>query len=424
MYKFRVKTLANGLRILLVPSHNSLSVQVMALVNTGSDFETKNINGISHFLEHMCFKGTKKRPSSMAIAQELDDVGGAYNAFTSQEFTGYYVRVAKDKIELALDIVSDIYINSQFSEESIKRERGVILEEMNMIEDEPAMLIENYWLRLLYGNQPAGWPVIGSKTNVRRFKRNDFLRYHQLHYRTRSTLLVISGNFQEKVVISYIKKYFSSLRTGKGKPRVPVHQLQNRPQLFWKKKQTNQSHLLFGFRAGNIFDPRRYALTVVNTVLSGGMSARLWQRIREELGAAYYLRSSVDLFTDYGFWVVKAGIDNNRVEAVIKILLQEFRRLREGSILPEEIKKAKNHIKGMMSLQLEDVHDFANYLALQMLLKNRIENPHQYWENIKKVTTSNIQVTMKSILHPSALNLAIISPTFSRTKIKKLFQLF
>jgi len=424
MYKYKLKKLSTGLRVLLVPSPTSLSVQVMVLVNTGSDFETKKINGISHFLEHMCFKGTKKRPSSMALAQELDAVGSSYNAFTSQEFTGYYVRLAKDEVELALDTVSDIYINSQFPEKAIKEEKGVILEEINMYKDEPASIIDNYWLRLLYGDQPAGRATIGPKANVRHFKRSDLLHYHQLHYLTRSTLLVISGNFSEKKIMAQVKKFFAPLQQGEGKKKIPVQQQQKQPQIFWKSQKTNQSHLLLGFRGANLFDKRRYALVLANTVLSGGISSRLWQRVREELGAAYYLQGAVELLTDHGFWAVKAGIDNNRVEKVVEVILEEFKRLREELISEKELKKAKNYIKGTMSLQLEDIHDFANFLALQELLKKKIETPLEYWRKIKKVTTSDIQEVMKQILLPSTLNLALIGASSSKNKVKKLLLSF
>jgi len=424
VYKYKLKKLSSGLRILLVPSPESLSVQVMVLVNAGSDFETKKINGISHFLEHMCFKGTKKRPSSMSLARELDAVGSSYNAFTSQEFTGYYVRLAKDKWELAVDIVSDIYLNSQFPEKAIREEKGVILEEINMYRDEPASIINDYWLHLLYGDQPAGRPTLGSKTNVRHFKRDDLFYYRRLHYLTRSTLLVISGNFPERKIMARIRKFFTSLRQGEGKKKIPVREGQKRPRIFWKNKKTNQSHLLLGFRGSNLFDERKYPLALANIVLIGGISSRLWQKIREELGAAYYLQGELELFTDHGFWAVKAGISNYQVEKVVGIILKEFKRLREEFISEKELEKAKNYIKGTMSLQLEDVHDFANFLSLQELLEKKIETPAEYWRKINRVTTFDIRKAMGQMLVPSNLNLAIIGPSSPKREVKKLLSSF
>lgn len=418
MYKYKLKKLSNGLRILLVPSRESLSVQVMALVNTGSDFESKDINGISHFIEHMCFKGTKKRPSSMAIAQELDSVGGYYNAFTGQELTGYFVRVAKEKAELALDIISDMYLNSQFPLTAIERERGVIIEEINMYKDDPKSLINDYWFHLLYGDQAAGRPVIGSKTNIRRLGRKDFINYCKVHYHTRSSLLVISGNFSEKKIMFQVKYYFASLQQGKGKKKSSIIQRQKQPQMFWKSKKTNQSHLVLGFRDGTLFDKKKYILVLANAVLNGGMSARLWQKVREELGAAYYIQGSVDLLTDHGSWIVKAGVDNNRVPNVIKVILQEFGRLRKELIPKAELKKAKDYIKGIMSLEVEDIHNFANFLSFQELLERKMETPKEYWANINKIKAEDIQQVARKLLRPCNLNLALISPS-PKKKIKE-----
>jgi len=423
VYKYKLKKLSNGLRVLLVPSRESLSVQVMALVNTGSDFESKDINGISHFIEHMCFKGTKKRPSSMAIAQELDSVGGLYNAFTGQELTGYFVRVAKEKAELALDIISDMYLNSQFPQTAIENERGVIIEEINMYEDDPKSLINNYWFRLLYGDQAAGRPIIGSKTNIRRLGRKDLIHYCKIHYHTRSSLLVISGDFSEKKIMSQVKHYFISLQQGEGKKKSSVLQQQKQPRMFWKNKKTKQSNLILGFRDGTLFDKKKYILVLANAVLNGGMSARLWQRIREELGAAYYIQGSVDLLTDHGFWIIKAGVDNNRVTNVIKVILQEFKRLREELVSKNELKKAKDYIKGTMSLELEDIHNFASFLSFQELLERRIESPQEYWKNIDKIKAEDIQQVARHLLRPCNLNLALISPS-PQKKIKELLLSF
>jgi len=183
MYKFKLTKLNNGLRILTVPSKESLSFQITVLVNTGADFEDKENNGISHFLEHMSFKGTKKRPSNLSIVKELDAVGGYYNAFTSAEYTGYYTFVAQQKKDLALDIISDIYLNSQFPKEEIKKEKGVIIEEINMYRDEPSRYVCEIWTKLLYGDQAVGRSILGTKTNIKNFKREDFLKYYESQYR-------------------------------------------------------------------------------------------------------------------------------------------------------------------------------------------------------------------------------------------------
>jgi len=340
MYKFKLTKLNNGLRILTVPSKESLSFQITVLVNTGADFEDKENNGISHFLEHMSFKGTKKRPSNLSIAKELDAVGGYYNAFTSTEYTGYYTCVAHQKKDLALDIISDIYLNSQFPKEEIKKEKGVIIEEINMYRDEPSRYVWEIWKKLLYGDQAVGRSILGTKTNIKNFKREDFLKYYESQYRAKSTLVVVSGNFNEKEIIKKVKDYFYGIKLGKGKTKELVKEKQNKPQVFIKNKETDQTHLILGFRGINLFDKRIYALKVLNSIFDGGMSGILFQTIREKLGVAYYIDSSLSCSTDHGFWTVAAGIDNNRVEEVIKSILEEWKKFKTKPVDIKDIKKA------------------------------------------------------------------------------------
>jgi len=248
MHKFKVTKLNNGLRILTVPSKESLSFQAMVLVNTGANFETKENNGISHFLEHMCFKGTKKRPSNYDIVKELDSVGGSYSAFTGKEYTGYYAIVAKQKKNIALDVVSDIYLNSQFPEHEIKKEKGVIIEEINMYKDDPKAYIWDLWRELLYNDQAIGRSTLGTQANIKRFKREDFIKYYDSQYRAKSTVVVISGNFSEKEIIKEVKEYFSNIKLGRGKSKEKAQEKQTKPQLFLKNKKTDQTHLILGVR--------------------------------------------------------------------------------------------------------------------------------------------------------------------------------
>jgi len=420
MYRFHLTKLNNGLRILTVPSKESLSFQVMILVNTGAEFETKENNGISHFLEHMCFKGTKKRPSSLEISQVLDNVGGSFNAFTSDEITGYWAKVASRDKDLALDIVSDIYLDSQFPKKEIEKEKGVIIEEINMHQDNPQEHVWDLWQKLLYGDQPAGWPTLGLKQNIKRFKRDNFLEYQLSQYRSKSTLVVISGNFQVKEVIGKIKNYFRVISRGQGKTKVRVKEKQNKPQVLLKKKKTDQTHLVLGVRGINFFDKRRYALNVLDAIFDGGMSGILFQNVREKLGAAYYVNSILSYNTDYGFWTVKAGIDNDRLEEIIRAILNEWRKLKIELLSEKEIKKAKGYINGKIALELENVHNVANNLAFQELLKRKIETPEQYLKRIKQVTARDLQKVAQDLLKPRFLNLALIGPHKNKEKLQKL----
>jgi len=420
VYKFQLKTFPNGLRLLMVPSKESLSFQVMVLVNTGTDFESKNINGISHFLEHMCFKGTMKRPSNLAITQELDRIGGAYNAFTGREYTGYYARVSKNHKELAIDIVSDIYLNSVFREEEIKKEKGVIIEEINMYHDEPRSYIEELWDKLLYGNQPAGWPIAGTKENIQRITRKDFLNYHKSQYRSSSTLIVISGNFNNKEVISLVKQYFLNISRDKAKIKKKAQEKQRMPKVLLEQRKTDQTHIILGVRGINLFDKRRYVLNVLDAVLGGGMSSHLFQLVRGKLGAAYYVDSLIESKTDTGYWAINAGLDSLRVETVIKAIIKEWQSFKTVLVGPREIKKAKDFLAGQIALRFEDVHAVASNYSVQLLLTNRIETLQQYLARIRQVTPKDLRKVALDLLTPQFLNLALIGFHQNKTRIQKL----
>ena len=420
MYKFKLTKLSNGLRILTVPSKESLSFKATVLVNTGSGFETKENNGISHFLEHMCFKGTKKRSSSFAISQELDSIGGSYNAVTGPERTGYYAKVAHQNKKLALDIISDIYLDSQFSEKEMKKEKGVIIEEINMCKDDPQDYVGDLWYKLLYDDQAVGRSVLGTKTNIKNFKREDLLKYYKSQYKAKSTLVVASGYFNEKETINEIKYYFGDIRPGKGKTKELVKEKQNKPQVFIKNKKTDQTHLILGFRGINLFDKRKYALNVLNTIFDGGMSGILFQTIREKLGVAYYIYSTISRSTDYGFWAVAAGIDSNRIEEVVSSVLEEWKKFKLKPVDIKDIKKAKSYITGKLALGLENVHNVARSFAFQELLKRKIETPDEYLKKIKQVTSRDIQKVAEDLLKPQSLNLVLIGPYKNKQKLQKL----
>ncbi len=420
MHKFKLTKLNNGLKVLTVPSKEALSFQAMVLVNTGSDFESKENNGISHFLEHMCFKGTKKRPSNFAITKELDSVGGSYNAFTSFEYTGYYAKVAKQNKDIALDVVSDIFLNSQFPSQEIKKEKGVIIEEINMYKDEPRRYVWDHWRKLLYGNQPIGRSILGPKENIINFQKKDFIKYKESQYRAESTIVVISGNFSEKEIIKKVKKYFYNIKPGQRVAKEKVKEKQNKPQVFIENRKTDQTHLALGVRGINFFDKRRYALKMLDTILDGGMSGMLFQAIRDKLGVAYYVSSLMVTHSSHGFWVVRAGIDNKRLEEVIRVILKEWGKLKTKKIGNKELKKAKNYINGKVALGLENIHNLAEGFAFDELLRKEIETPEQYLKKIKEITISDIQKVAQDLLKPEFLNLALIGPHKNKEKLEKL----
>lgn len=410
MEKFKKIILKNGLRIILIPQPSSVATTVAVLVEAGSKYETKAINGISHFLEHMCFKGTIKRPRPIDIAGELDSLGAHYNAFTSREFTSYFAKVRNDLTSRALNLVADLYLNPTFKSEEIEKEKGVIIEEINMYEDTPARNVQEIFMRLVYGDQPAGWDVAGTKEIIKSLKREDFIKYRGEHYLPQSTVVVVTGNFDNQKIIEEIENYFSVLPSGAKFPKLKVKEEQMEPQEIIKFKESDQTHLVMGFRAFDIFDKRRFALEVLSDILGGGMGSRLFQSIREELGAAYYVNASSDFYSDHGLVVMSAGVDHKKLEDVIKIGLQEFNKFKEKKVSEEELQRAKDHLTGTTILSIETSDSLGYYYGGQEIMGLGLETPEELLKNIQAVTSEEIQLVAQNLFSNNHLNLALIGP--------------
>ena len=421
---FRKITLKNGLRIIAVPQKSSQAVTVLALVGTGSKYETKETSGISHFLEHMYFKGTKKRSDALAVSETMDKLGGVFNAFTSEEFTGYYAKVAAMHFEAALDWVSDIYLNSLLPKKEMERERGVIIEEINMYLDTPLIYIGELWKTLLYGNQPAGWDVAGTKESVSSISREQLLNYMKSQYVAQNTVVCVAGKVSSSQVTDKVKKYFSKIKTTKSQAKLGVFEKQKTPGLLLHFKKTDQTHIALGTRTFyNAFHPQKYAAELLGIALGGMMSSRLFTEIREKLGLAYYVRTNVEADTDTGYLVTLAGIDNSRVEKAISTILREYKKISRIKVPAAELKKAKENLKGKLSLTLETSDAKAFFYAGQELLENKISTPEEIFKKIDKVSVNDILKVARDIFKPERLNLALIGPFKDKTKFKKLLRI-
>jgi len=420
---FKKKALQNGLRLVTVPMPGSKTVTVLILVGTGSEYETKEINGISHFLEHMIFKGTKKRPTPAVIAQELDEIGGEFNAFTSKEHTGYYAKVNYKQLDLALDWISDIFLNSQFPAAEIERERGVILEEINMYMDLPMHYVSNLWEELLYGDQPAGWPIWGTKNVILNLTRENFFNYFNSQYCARNTIVCVAGNFDEKNIEEKIEKYFSGIRKEEFKDKLKVAEAQEKPGIIVYFKETDQTHLCLGVRGYDIFHKDKYAFNILGTILGGFMSSRLFQEVREKRGLAYYIRTGIETAIDSGYLVTQAGVANTKAEEAITAILAEYKKIRDIKISEEELIRAKEHIKGNTLLNLETSDETASFVAGQEILKKEILTPEEVFARIDEVAIDDIQRVAQDIFKPEKLNLALIGPFKEKDKFEKLLEI-
>jgi predicted Zn-dependent peptidase len=408
MYKKTI--LNNGLRIITVPQEQSQTATVLVLVGTGSKYEKKEVSGISHFLEHMLLKGTAKRPTEMDIFGAIDGIGGAFNAFTGEDFTGYYAKVQSSKFEFAFDWVSDIFLNATLPAEEIEKERGAIIEEINMFYDHPMRYIWDLWNEVLYGDQPAGWNIAGTKETVSNIKRGDLASYRKSQYVASDTIVCISGNFKEEEAIALAQKYFSGISSSNPFPKPAVLESQKNPEVLVRYKDNSQTQIALGVRTYSHSHPRKYALEMLNSVLGGMASSRLMEEIRIKRGLAYDVHTENIMNSDTGSLVVSANLDTSRLQEGLKVVLAEFKKIAEAKISGEELKKAKDNYIGRNSIALESSHALASFYAEQELLEGEILTPEEIFAKINSVTAEEILAVARDIFKPEKLNLALIGP--------------
>jgi predicted Zn-dependent peptidase len=411
--------LPNGLRLILAPEKSGTTATVLILVEAGSEYETKKQNGISHFLEHLVFKGTKKRPSPGMISSELDSLGAVYNAFTDQEYTGYWAKIQCGKVKEILEIVSDLYLNPIFNAAEIQKEKGVIIEEINLYEDMPMRRVHDLFTRLLYGDQPAGWDIAGEKNIVRSLSREDFINYRSKHYIAPATTVVVSGNFRESEVTKAVRQTFGHLPRRKKIVKPKTRESQKHPEIFLQHKKSDQTHLVLGVRAFPILDSRRWPLMVLANYLGGGMSSRLFQRVREELGAAYYVRAGVSLSIDHGVLAVSAGIDHRKMKEVLEAIIDECNKLKTNLISSGKLKKTKDHLVGNILVGLDTSDEVANFFGSQEIMTGKVATPEQIIKKIKSVTAEEIQEVAHFVFRNDRLNLAVIGPFKNKKHLRK-----
>ncbi len=416
------KVLPNGLRVILVPQPGSVSSAVLVLVEAGSEYEKKRTNGLSHFLEHMMFKGTTKRPTSQLISGELDALGAEYNAFTGQEYTGYWAKAQNAKLRQIMDIVFDMYLHPIFDPKEIEKERGVVIEEINMYEDTPMRKVHQEFSELLYGDQPAGWDMAGTKENIRTLQRKDFVTYRDARYVAPGTAVIIAGKFDPKRVLKTIQKEFGSLPRRRASRKPNAVERQSRPAVRAKFKKSDQTHIVLGTRAFSMFDKRRYALQVLADVAGGGMSSRLFHRVREDLGAAYYVRAAADLSLDRGFFAVSAGSDNTRAPIVVKAILEELDRLRRELVPATELQKAKDHLVGGLMLGLETSDELAGFYGSQEITTKKLVSPAELNRKVQAVKAEEIRAIARTIFTNRSLNLALIGPWKKEATFRKILK--
>jgi len=415
--------LDNGLRVITAPMKGNPTVTALVLVEVGSHYENKSENGISHFLEHMCFKGTKRRPSASVISHELDALGAESNAFTWYEFTGYYAKSRAGNFEKLFDVIADVYQNSIISAPELEKEKGVIIEEIRMYEDLPMRSVAHLLDKVLYGDQPAGRSVLGTESIIRGMRRDAFIAYRDAHYVPNKTTVIVAGDITHRDVVREARRHFASLKRGKTLKKTPVAENQRKPNVGVKYKSSSQTHFQLGFRsipAGHKSIP---IVEVLGAVLGQGMSSRLFHKLREELGVCYYVRANTEYHSDHGKFIIASGVDTKRSDEVITVILEELKRLKEEPVASKELRKAKEYLIGNMLMQLESTDAVAEYYGIQEILRTKSKMPREFAQDVRKVTPSDVQVMAKQLFVNRNTNLAVIGPFKNSARFKRIIRL-
>ncbi len=419
-------TLPNQLRLITVPMGGVSTVTILVMVNTGANNETKEVNGISHFLEHMFFKGTKRRPSAKMIAEELDRLGASQNAFTSHEYTGYWIKVRDGELAAALDTVGDTPPKSILDPAEVERERGVILQEYRMNHDDPQRLVGYHFEALLYGDQPAGWEVAGTPETISRLTADELRGYFSRQYTIANTFVVVAGNFGDEAHLAEaVSNAFGSMRSGHPRARPPVIESQHAPALRIQSKETEQTHVILGSRAfGAREERKRFPAGVLAHLLGGSMASRLWEEIREKRGLAYAIGTWFDDYTTYGYLASYAGVAHENLERTIPLILDEYLKIREDGLMADELSRAKESLKGRLAISLESSDALAFYVGGEEVHTGKPMTPEEYFAKIDEVSPEDIQAVASEILRQERLNLAIVGPIRDQERFQKVLDSF
>ncbi|KKS43976.1 MAG: Peptidase M16 domain protein [candidate division CPR1 bacterium GW2011_GWA2_42_17] len=401
--------LKNGLRILLIPK-DSPSSTVMVMVKAGSRYETDKEAGLAHFVEHNVFKGTAKRPNAQKLDSEIESLGGIHNASTGQEYTDYIAKVPSEHTVGALDVILDISLNSTFPQKDLEIERGNVIEEIHMYEDDPQSKVAWDFLSFLFDKEPLGRHIGGFVTTVAGFQREDLTSFVSRFYQPSNMMVVVCGQFNEEEIQNKIEEYFGKLPANQAPSFLRFETQQKEAQSFLEYRDIQQTHLVLGVTAFDRHDERRFILEVASTILGEGLGSRLFQRIRNQLGLAYYINSEYESFDDIGLWAISAGVNNSQAKAAIGAVLSELKKLIDQRVEKDELIRAKELIKGKNLFGIETSHGLASFIGFQSLLSKEVLSTEEINQRIDSVTAEDIQKVSQELLKTKKLNLALIGP--------------
>ena len=406
---YKLSTLENGLRVLTVPMANRESAAVAIWVKAGGRYEPKKISGISHFLEHMMFKGTLTR-NTRQIKEEIEGVGGILNAFTGEEMTCYFAKLLKQYYPRALDVLSDMVLHSTMPADELAKERTVILEEIKMYRDVPSHHVHDLMGELLWPDQPLGRTLAGSPETVSRMTRADILKYKKDYYHNSNILISISGDVDHDEVLERVTEIYKTRQSKKPSVFVPAKSAQSKPRTHYYEKATEQTHLVIGLHALPRMHPDRYKLGLLHVILGANMSSRLFEEVREKRGLAYEIKSGMSGYQDAGAFTVSAGVETSKAARAVAVIMKEFAKVRKSFVSSGELRRAKDYFMSQVSLGVEDTLDHLLWAGEKALCSGELPDKAEIRREIETTTLEDLRRVAQGIFRNGNLNLSLIGP--------------
>lgn len=417
---WQIDEIENGLRVVTTPVPTAQSVSVNVFVGVGSRGEDRQSNGLSHYLEHMLFKGTEKRPSAIAIAEAIEGAGGVLNAYTAKELTCYWNQVPYDRLDLAMDVVADMVVSSLLDAGEIDRERSVVQQEIKRAYDQPSAWANELLSRASYGDQPVGWPIAGTEETVGALQRQHFVDHVQTWYVPNNMVLSVAGNTEHEQVLEAARRYFDSLEKRPVPAFEPAQHEVPQERVLVEKREIAQSNLALGLRALSRTDPDRYSLMILNSILGRGMSSRLFKEVRERRGLAYAVGSGVSRHNDTGLLTISAGVSAENVREAAQVILEEVFKLCEEPVPEPEMTKARDYTVGTFRLSLETPMALAQRAGESLLTTGEIEPIDDVVAKLEAVTADDVMRVAHRLFRREGVSAAVVGPGTGQDEMEAL----
>ncbi len=420
---YQKTTLDNGLRVITTTMPHTHSASICVFVGVGSRYESDDTAGVSHFIEHLVFRGTDKRPAAREISEAIEGVGGIINGGTDRETTLYWCKVAQPHFPLALDVLMDILLYSRFEPQDIEKERQVIIEEINMSYDSPAQRVSLLIDELLWANHPLGRDVAGNKQSVSSITRDDMLNYLKALYLPNNTVVSIAGNIRHNKAVDAVKKFMGDWNSHERCPGYVSYKEQQVERLCVETRDIEQAHLCLALPGLSLFHPKRFTLDLLNVILGEGMSSRLFSEIRDRLGLAYSINSFVEHLADTGSIVIYAGVEPKNLQLAVRVILEQLSLLKDEIVSEQELTKAKELAKGRLLLRMEDSRNVAGWIGGQEILTSRILSIDEVLAIVSAITTDEIKKLAQELFISNQLRLAVVGPVNKDEPLEELLKL-